>query len=280
MTGSVLVRLRDRQSILMGILNTTPDSFSDGGQFVSLESAVQRAMLMIDEGADIIDIGGESSRPGAVEVLADEEIQRVVPVIEAIRSRSDVCISIDTSKPEVMRAAVMSGADIVNDVNGLRRRGATETCAELDVPVCIMHMQGEPRSMQSKPFYRNVVEDVMDFLKQRADLCIAAGIRTENIIIDPGFGFGKTLQHNMQLLLHLDKFKLLGYPVMVGLSRKSVLGEILNAPVEARLHASVAAAVLGWTKGAKIFRVHDIKATSDALKICSAMHNADQYKAG
>jgi len=273
MIDSVLTRLRDRRSILMGVLNATPDSFSDGGQFTSLDVALRHAMLMVDEGADIIDIGGESTRPGAAEVSAEDEIQRVVPVIEAIREQSDICISIDTSKPEVMRAAVMAGADFVNDVNGLRNEGAIETCAELDVPVCIMHMQGKPRGMQNNPEYRDVVGEVVDFLKQRIDLCLASGVKSEYITIDPGFGFGKSLQHNMQLLQQLDKLKRLGYPIMLGLSRKSLFGEILNAPVDERLHASVAAVVLGWTKGAQIFRVHDIKPTADALRVCSAMQD-------
>jgi len=259
------------KAIVMGILNTTPDSFSDGGQFNSSETAINHALKMIQEGADIIDVGGESTRPGAAAVSVEDEMERVVPVIKALREQSDVCISIDTSKPEVMRAAVRAGASLVNDVNGLREIGALEVCAELDVPVCVMHMQGEPRTMQESPCYDDVLEDVKSFLQERINECVTAGIRQENIIIDPGFGFGKTLQHNLQLLQQLDEFEVLGMPVLVGLSRKSMLGLILDSPVEQRLHASVAAAVLAWTKGAKIFRVHDVKPTVDALKVCVAV---------
>jgi len=263
--------LRADNAIVMGILNTTPDSFSDGGQFYSIEAAIDRALEMIRDGAQIIDVGGESTRPGATAVSAEEEIDRVAPVIKALRQQSDVCISIDTSKPEVMRAAVRAGANLVNDVNGLREPGALEVCAELDVPVCVMHMQGGPRTMQVSPCYDDVLEDVKSFLQLRINECMVAGIRQENIIIDPGFGFGKTLQHNLQLLKGLHEFESLGVPLLVGLSRKSMLGLILDSPVEQRLHASVAAAVLAWTKGAKIFRVHDVKPTVDALKVCVAV---------
>ena len=259
------------KAIVMGILNTTPDSFSDGGQFNSSETAINHALKMIQEGADIIDVGGESTRPGAAAVSVEDEMERVVPVIKALREQSDVCISIDTSKPEVMRAAVQAGASLVNDVNGLRELGALEVCAELDVLVCVMHMQGQPRTMQNSPHYDDVLEDVKSFLQGRVNECVAAGIRQENIIIDPGFGFGKTLQHNLQLLQQLDEFEVLGVPVLVGLSRKSMLGLVLDSPVEQRLHASVAAAVFAWTKGAKIFRVHDVKPTVDALKVCVAV---------
>jgi len=263
--------LKTDKAIVMGILNTTPDSFSDGGKFNSSERAINHALEMVRDGAEIIDVGGESTRPGADAVSLEEEIERVVPVIKAIREKSDVCISIDTSKPEVMRAAVQVGANLVNDVNGLREPDAVEVCAELDVPVCVMHMQGQPRTMQKSPSYDDVVEDVKLFLQQRIDECVIAGIRQENIIIDPGFGFGKDLQHNLQLLQHLTEFESLGVPILVGLSRKSMLGLILESPVEQRLHASVAAAVLAWTKGAKIFRVHDVKPTVDALKVCVAV---------
>lgn len=264
--------LQKNTPIIMGILNATPDSFSDGGKFTLVEAALTHAMDMVNEGAEIIDVGGESTRPGAQEVSAEEEIRRVVPIIEVIRQQSDVCISIDTNKPEVMSAAVKAGADLVNDVNGLRADGALEVCAELGVPVCIMHMQGEPRTMQKDPQYKDVVEDIIAFLDERIEACVNAGISRDNIIIDPGFGFGKTLGHNLLLLERLDEFQKLGVPVLAGISRKSMLGAILgNAPVEERLHASVAAAVLAWTKGAKIFRVHDVKPTADALKVCTAM---------
>jgi len=270
-TDSVLSMLHNKQPVVMGILNTTPDSFSDGGQFVSVDKAVCHAMDMVKDGASIIDVGGESTRPGAQSVSIEDEINRVVPVIEAIRQRSEICISIDTSKTDVMQAAIRAGARFVNDVNGLRAKGAVEVCAEQGALVCVMHMQGQPRSMQESPVYENVVKDVAAFLKQRIEACRAAGIRPEKIIIDPGFGFGKTRQHNMQLLQQLDELKVLGVPVLLGLSRKSVLGAILDAPPEQRLYGSVAAAVLGWTKGAQIFRVHDIKPTVDALKVCMAM---------
>ena len=263
--------LKADKAIVMGILNTTPDSFSDGGQFNSTEKAINHAIEMIRDRVDIIDVGGESTRPGAAAVSVEEEIARVVPVIKTLRKQSGVCISVDTSKPEVMRAAVQAGADLVNDVNGLREPGALEVCAELDVPVCVMHMQGQPRTMQKSPYYDDVLEDVKSFLQQRIQDCLVAGIKQENIIVDPGFGFGKNLQHNLQLLQQLDEFEVLGVPVLVGMSRKSMLGLILGSPVEQRLYASVAAAVLAWTKGAKIFRVHDVKPTVDALKVCVAV---------
>ena len=263
--------LKTDRAIVMGILNATPDSFSDGGKFNSTEKAVSHALEMLQDGADIIDVGGESTRPGADAVPADEEIARVVPIIKALRQQSNVCISIDTSKPDVMRAAVQAGANLVNDVNGLRESGALGVCAELGVPVCVMHMQGQPRTMQKAPRYEDVIAEVKSYLLQRINECVAAGIKRENIIIDPGFGFGKSLQHNLQLLKHLHEFESLGAPILVGLSRKSMLGAILGSPVEQRLHASVAAAVLAWTKGAKIFRVHDVKPTVDALKVCVAM---------
>ena len=258
--------------VIMGILNTTPDSFSDGGQFVSVENALHHALQMVQQGADIIDIGGESTRPGAQDVSVEDELQRVIPVIEAVRRETDVCLSIDTSKPEVMRAAVAAGVDLVNDVYGLRAEGAVEVCAELDVAVCIMHMQGEPRTMQQSPEYSNVLEDVAGFLQARVDACLAQGIEREKIILDPGFGFGKNLQHNLSLLKGLGQIHALGYPLLVGLSRKSMLGLILDgAAADQRLSASIAAAVLAWSKGARIFRVHDVKQTKDALAVCQAM---------
>jgi dihydropteroate synthase len=271
--------LKTNRPIVMGILNSTPDSFSDGGKFNSAETAINHALAMLRDGADIIDVGGESTRPGAAEVSVSEEIARVVPVIQRLRQQSAVCISIDSSKPEVMRAAVQAGANFINDVNGLRGRDALAVCAELNVAVCVMHMQGQPRTMQHAPKYDNVVEDIKAFLSARVDACIAAGIKPDNIVIDPGFGFGKSLQHNFQLLNNLNEFETLGLPILVGLSRKSMLGALLNSPLDDRLHASVAAAVLAWTKGAKIFRVHDVKPTVDALKVCAAMekwHSIDR----
>lgn len=265
--------LISEKSLVMGILNTTPDSFSDGGQFTSVKSALDQAVAMQRSGAVIIDVGGESTRPGASAVSVDDEINRVIPVIEAIRQQSDVCISIDTSKPEVMSAAVKAGANLINDVNGLRAKGALSVCAELNVPVCIMHMQGEPRTMQAKPVYTDVVDDIKLFFEQRISSCLDAGIKRKNIILDPGFGFGKTLNHNLQLLNRLDEFLTLEMPLLVGLSRKSMLGKILDdATPDDRLYASVAAAVLARSKGASIIRVHDVKPTVDALKVCDAMN--------
>ena len=256
----------------MGILNVTPDSFSDGGEFDHIETAVARALEMQKQGASIIDVGGESTRPGAQPVDAAQEIARVVPVIEAIRRQSDIPISIDTSKSAVMKAAVQAGANLINDVNALHAVGAVECCAELGVPVCLMHMQGEPRTMQQNPEYSDVVSDVRDFLLARARVCIDAGITADQILIDPGFGFGKTLEHNLQLLSRLNELCELNFPVLVGLSRKSMLGAILDRPVDQRVIGGVAAAVIAYGKGARWFRVHDVAETSDALKICEALH--------
>lgn len=254
---------------VMGILNVTPDSFSDGGDFFSPQKAIDHAQHMVAEGAAVIDIGGESTRPGAEPVSASEEIDRVVPVIEALRDLP-VPVSIDTSKPEVMHAAVKAGAGMINDVCALRAEGALDTAAELKVPVCLMHMQGEPRSMQQHPQYDNVVADIKQFLLERADKCEQAGIARNQIIIDPGFGFGKTLQHNLSLLRHLDEFVTTGLPVLAGISRKSMLGAILDAGPEERVFGSVAAAVIAAMKGAIILRVHDVAATRQALMVCQA----------
>lgn len=254
---------------IMGILNITPDSFSDGGDFFSAQKAIEHAQQMVTEGAAVIDIGGESTRPGAQPVTASEEIDRVVPVIEALRDLA-VPISIDTSKPEVMRAAVKAGAGMINDVCALRSDGALDAAAELKVPVCLMHMQGEPRGMQQHPQYDNVVEDIKQFLLERADKCEQAGIARNQIIIDPGFGFGKTLQHNLSLLRHLDEFVASGLPVLAGISRKSMLGTILDAEPGQRVFGSVAAAVIAAMKGAIILRVHDVAATRQALEVCQA----------
>jgi len=266
--------LHSDRSVVMGILNVTPDSFSDGGRFTSIESALARALEMQAQGADIIDVGGESTRPGAVPVSADEEIERVVPVIEAILQHSRIPISIDTSKPEVMRAAVAAGASLVNDVYALRLPGAIEACAELSVPVCLMHMQGVPRSMQQQPQYQDVVAEISEFLRQRVQECLAQGIARQKIMLDPGFGFGKATVHNLQMLANMAAFCGLGFPVMVGVSRKSMLGAILDRPVEERLSGSIAAVVLAYQQGARIFRVHDVAETVDALKLCTAVASA------
>ena len=266
--------LSTNTSLVMGVLNATPDSFSDGGRFTSVNKALEQAQLMIAEGVDIIDVGGESTRPGAKAVLLEDEIQRVIPIIQALRKISDIAISIDTSKPEIMQQAVEAGADLVNDINALQTRGAVDVCAQLNVPVCLMHMQGEPRTMQHQPEYNDVIIDVKNFLQQRITACEVAGIKKQNIILDPGFGFGKALAHNFSLLKHLDEFLDLNYPLLVGISRKSMLGAVLDAEVTDRLSGSLAAAVLAYTRGARIFRVHDVKPTVDALKICSAMSSA------
>jgi len=258
-------------AVIMGILNVTPDSFSDGGRYDRVDAALEHAMEMAAQGAHIIDIGGESTRPGAQAVSVDQELERVIPVIEAIRANSDIPLSIDTGKPRVMQAAIAAGASLVNDVSALRADGAVECCAALGVPVCLMHMQGEPRTMQQRPEYGNVVEEVGLFLRERVSACIAAGIEHGSIIIDPGFGFGKSLQHNLQLLHDLERICELDLPVLVGFSRKSMFGAILDRPVGERLFGSLAAAVIAWQKGARLFRVHDVTATRDALDVCAAV---------
>ena len=261
------------EPVVMGILNLTPDSFSDGGLFIGKEAALTRVRQMIAEGAGIIDIGGESTRPGAQAVSTEEELARVIPVIEAIRAESDIPISVDTSKAEVMTAAVQAGANMINDVRALRDPGALEAAAQLKVPVCLMHMQGEPRTMQADPQYQNVVEDVLAFLLQRVANCEEAGISRELLMIDPGFGFGKTLQHNIALFNALDQFVATGLPVLVGVSRKSMIGQLLDIPVTQRMPASVALAGLASWLGAAIIRVHDVQPTVHAVKMCQAIKN-------
>ena len=256
---------------VMGILNATPDSFSDGGQFANRQRALRHALDMVAAGADIIDVGGESTRPGARAVEAGEELDRVVPVIEAIAAESDVTISVDTSKPQVMEAAVSAGAAMINDVQALRGNGPLATAARLGVPVCLMHMQGQPRDMQADPRYADVVADVGEFLKDRARACEAAGIPGDRILLDAGFGFGKTLQHNLELFRALPRLCRLGYPLLVGVSRKSMLGALTGRPVEQRLAGSVAAAVMAARLGAAVVRVHDVAETVDALKVAEAL---------
>lgn len=272
--NKVVQLLARSRPLVMGILNTTPDSFSDGGRFTHLDHAVEHALAMVAEGADIIDIGGESTRPGAEPVSAEDEIRRVVPVIQALRAATDVAISVDTLKTEVMAAAIDAGADMVNDVNALQAPGAVELCAARGVAVCLMHMQGEPRTMQARPSYTDVVQEIRHFLAQRAWTCIDAGIPDSHIVIDPGFGFGKTLEHNLSLLKQLDQIHGLHYPVLVGLSRKSMFGKLLGLEIDDRLAVSLAAAVLAYTNGAGIFRVHDVKPTVEALKVCQAVGKA------
>ncbi len=267
----ILNKIRSNSWVVMGILNVTPDSFSDGGRFDQLDNALKHALQMQQEGAQIIDIGGESTRPGATVVSLDEELARVIPVIEKIRQHSDVAISIDTSKPVVMRAALAAGANMVNDVNALCADGALAVCAEFDVPVCLMHKQGEPQTMQDNPQYQDVIADICRYLSERADACVDAGISKKNIIIDPGFGFGKSLENNLSILKEMAQFCAMPYPVLVGISRKSMFGMLLAREVEQRLVASTTAAAIAYQKGARFFRVHDVAQTCDALKLCQAI---------
>ncbi|MDZ4263468.1 MAG: dihydropteroate synthase [Pseudomonadota bacterium] len=258
---------------VMGILNVTPDSFSDGGRYVRRDLALRRAEQMVAEGADIIDVGAESTRPGAQPVAESDEIERAAAVVEAITDCLDVVVSIDTSKPAVMMAAVAAGATMINDVRALREDGALTVAAQTGVKVCLMHMQGEPRVMQAAPVYNDVVEDVLSFLRLRIDACLAAGIPLERLLIDPGFGFGKTLDHNLTLLSELHRFKALGVPLLVGLSRKSFIGTVVGKPVHERLPSSLAAATLALWHGASIIRVHDVAETVDVMKLCCAVQN-------
>ncbi len=257
---------------VMGILNVTPDSFSDGGDFVSATAALERARRMVAEGADIIDVGGESTRPGARPVTEEAELDRVIPVIEAIAAELAVPISIDTSKAGVMREAVAAGAGMINDVMALQEPGSLEAARETAVPVCLMHMQGRPRSMQQNPVYEDVVDELQGFFRERIEDCVAHGIDRARLLLDPGFGFGKLLPHNLQLLANLGRFREMGLPLLVGISRKSMIGAILNdAPADQRLYGSLAAAVLAVERGAAIIRVHDVRPTVDALKVVQAV---------
>jgi len=260
----------------MGVLNITPDSFSDGGVLYSgdrpdIEMALGAALSMLEQGADIIDVGGESTRPGASSVSLQQEMDRVLPVVERIAAETGCVISVDTSQPEIMREAVKRGAGFINDIRALQQHGALEAAAALDVPVCLMHMQGNPGSMQEKPKYHDVTDEVLDFLGERVQRAESAGVSPDNIIVDPGFGFGKTLQHNLQLLKSLDKLRRLGKPVLVGMSRKSMLGQILDKPADQRVFGGIAAAVIAIEKGAGIIRTHDVAATCDALKVVHAV---------
>lgn len=257
---------------VMGILNVTPDSFSDGGQYSALDAAVQQAKRMLAAGASIIDIGGESTRPGAASVSEQEERQRVVPVIDAlVKAIPDIIISVDTSKPAVMRAAVNAGAQMINDVNALQAPDALSVAAELNVPVCLMHMQGQPRTMQNNPTYQNVVDDVKNFFENRLSACKTAGIDKHSVVLDPGFGFGKTVQHNLELLKQLATFHVLDCPLLVGVSRKSMIGAVLDKTVDERMLGSVVAATMAATYGAHIIRVHDVAETADAMRVVRAV---------
>lgn len=261
----------------MGILNVTPDSFSDGGSMFSdarpsLDKALRRAAQMAADGADIIDIGGESTRPGAAAVSTQEEMDRVLPIVELLARELDVVLSVDTSNPAVMLAAAANGAGFINDVRALQRPDAIRVVAATGLPVCLMHMCGEPQSMQIDPHYDDVLMEVRDFLAQRAEACTKLGIARRNIVIDPGFGFGKTALHNLQLLNRMAQLQTLGFPILVGLSRKSLIGAVLNRPLQERLAGSLALAAIAAQRGAVIFRVHDVRETVDVVRLCHAVY--------
>lgn len=256
---------------VMGILNVTPDSFSDGGKFADFEPALAQVQRMITDGATIIDIGGESTRPGAVDVSEADELARVIPILKAIKERFNILVSIDTSKAKVMSAAIAAGADIINDVRALQNEGCLAAFAASNIPVCLMHMQGLPRTMQDSPSYDDLINDIIMFFQQRIEACVDAGISRERIILDPGFGFGKTLEQNFHLLANLSKFSSLGLPILAGMSRKSMIGSLLNREVEQRLAGSISTALIAAQQGAHIIRVHDVQETVDTLNILKAV---------
>jgi len=260
-----------RLNQVMGILNVTPDSFSDGGSFNTIDKALSHAQLMAKQGASVIDVGGESTRPGSQAVSLQQELDRVIPVIEKINQNLDVIISIDTSKAEVMQEAYHAGAGLINDVTALQGENSLAIAAKLNLPICLMHMQGLPRSMQSAPVYKNVVSDIVQFFSNRIEACIKSGINKDQIIIDPGFGFGKTVEHNLLLLKNLSVFKQIDLPILIGLSRKSLLQHITQCPVDERLAGSISLAVIAALNGGTIFRVHDVKETVEALKVVAAV---------
>lgn len=265
--------------LVMGVLNVTSDSFFDGGQFLSVNRACEHAFTMIAKGVDIIDVGGESTKPGAHEVAVDTELDRVIPVIQEIRKHSDVCISIDTYKPEVMSAAIAMGANIINDINALRAPGALSMAARLAVPVCIMHMQGTPQTMQNKPEYNHgVVQEICDFFSERLVACAEAGIDKERLILDPGFGFGKLVHHNLQLVHHLEQFREFHCPLLLGVSRKSTIGAILGVNPEERLIGSIALSVYAAIHGVGIIRTHDVEETNQALVMIDAINRVHDAK--
>ncbi len=259
------------QPVVMGVLNVTPDSFSDGGRYLQLTDALRRAEAMAAEGAAIIDVGGESTRPGAPPVSVQEELDRVLPVVERLARELPIPVSVDTSKPEVMREAARAGAGLINDVRALRLPGALAVAAACGVPVCLMHMRGEPATMQREPDYADVVTEVYDFLAERIRRCADAGIARDRILVDPGFGFGKTLEHNLSLLRHLDRFVGLAAGLLVGISRKSMIGALLDAPIGERSSGSLAAAVIAAWQGARIIRAHDVRETVRVLRVCAAV---------
>jgi len=260
---------------IMGVLNVTPDSFYDGGEYNRVEEAVERGISMAEEGADIIDIGGESTRPGSKRISVEEELDRILPVIEELDRRLDVLISVDTYKPEVAEKSVEAGADIINDVFGLRKEGMAEKIGELDVPIIIMHMQGTPKNMQNSPEYENVIDDIVSYFYERIKFAKKHEINEENIILDPGIGFGKSLDHNLEIIRRLDEFCSLGYPILLGASRKSFLGKILNKEAEDRLYGSLAVSSLAVQKGASILRVHDVVENKDVVQTVEALENTN-----
>lgn len=273
MTENKVRSLLSRDSAaIMGILNVTPDSFYDGGRYDSSKVALQRALQLVREGVDIIDVGGESSRPGAAKVGQQQELDRVLPIVELLSKELDVAISIDTYKPVVMQEAVAAGASMVNDINGLRAEGAIEMLKDLGVPVCLMHMQGEPTSMQTSPNYKNVVREVSDYFVTRIERCLQVGMDKVNIVVDPGIGFGKTLNHNLELLANLSELrKASGCHMLIGVSRKSLIGKLLGRELDERLPASIGLAVQSVISGAKIVRVHDVRASFDAIRAVEAV---------
>lgn len=255
---------------VMGILNVTPDSFSDGGKYVSRDEAIRHAQEMVNAGATLIDIGGESTRPGAADVSVQEELDRVIPVVEALAARFDAWLSVDTSKPEVITAAAQAGAHLINDIRSLQEPGALEAAAATGLPICLMHMQGQPKTMQHNPHYDDVVAEVKAYFQQQIARCAEVGIEKACLLLDPGFGFGKNLSHNYRLLAHLPELHHFGLPLLVGMSRKSMVGQLLNVPPLQRVHGSVACAVIAAMQGAHIIRVHDVKATVDAMRVVEA----------
>lgn len=260
---------------VMGILNVTPDSFSDGGQYQQLDAALRRVECMLDEGATLIDVGGESTRPGADPVSVDQELQRVVPLVEAIKKRFETIVSIDTSTPEVMRESAAVGAGMLNDVRALQRPGALQAAAHSGLPVCLMHMRGEPLTMQQAPRYESILAEVGRFLTERVVACEQAGIARERLLLDPGFGFGKTLEHNLELFAHMHLLQPQGLPLLVGVSRKSMIGQLLGRPVDQRLAGGLALATLAVVRGARIIRAHDVAATVDAVRMAEAVLGAE-----
>ena len=260
---------------VMGILNVTPDSFSDGSRYQQLDVALRHASQMVQAGATLIDIGGESTRPGAAEVALEQELERVVPVVERLAAELDVWISVDTYKAEVMTATMAAGAHLINDIRALEAPGALAAAAEAGVPVCLMHMQGAPRTMQLAPHYENLLGEIHDYFQQRIAACVAAGIPRERLILDPGYGFGKTLDQNYELLARMDEFADFGLPLLAGLSRKSMIGQLLDRPVDERLAGSLSLTLYAYTRGAHIIRVHDVKETVDALRVFTY---ADQFR--